>query len=137
MTVDTRCIVILLVYFIDPLNPPTLTAKSTSKVKVICSIYRMNSETGPLIVGYEVFRFGVPMIGEYVNVGSLRNNRTVTISLAVPGAQYRITAWALSDYGRRSAAPAVKNVETTEVGKLTNALVWMHLVLNMNILNIL
>ena len=35
--------------------------------------------------------------------------RTVTINPAVPGAQYRITAWALlGDYnGRRSATPAV------------------------------
>ena len=62
-------------------NPPTLTTKSTSNVEVMYSIYRMNSETGPLIVGYEVFCFGVPMIGEYVNVG--RNIRTVTISGAV------------------------------------------------------
>ena len=81
----------------------------------------MNSETGPLIVGYEVFHFGVLMIGEYVNIGTRK--RTVTIRPAVPGSQYRIAAWELSDDGRRSAAPAVKNVETTEAGKLTNALV--------------
>ena len=41
------------------------------------------------------------MIGQYVNTGG----RRVTISPAVLGAQYRITAWALGD-GRRSAAPA-------------------------------
>ena len=34
------------------------------------------------------------MIGQYVNTG---RGRRVTISPAVPGAQYRITAWALSD----------------------------------------
>ena len=44
------------------------------------------------------------MIGEYVNAGE---GRTVTISPAVPGAQYRITAWALIGNDRRSATPAV------------------------------
>ena len=43
------------------------------------------------------------MIGQYVNADG---RRRVTISPAVPGAQYRITAWALGD-GRRSATPAV------------------------------
>ena len=57
-----------------------------------------------LITGYEVTRFGVPMIGQYVNAG---RGRRVTISPAVPGAQYRITAWAIGD-GRRSATPAVE-----------------------------
>ena len=55
-----------------------------------------------MITGYEVTRFGVPMIGQYVNTG---RGRRVAISPAVPGAQYRIIAWALSD-GRRSATPA-------------------------------
>ena len=59
------------------------------------------------------------MIGEYMNVGK---RRTVTISPVVPGAQYRIEAWALSNDGRRNVAPAVKNVDTTEASKLTNAL---------------
>ena len=58
------------------------------------------------------------MIGEYMNVGT---RKTVTISPAVPGTNYRIEAWSLSD-GRRNVAPAVKNVETTEASKLTNAL---------------
>ena len=44
------------------------------------------------------------MIGQYVNTGS---GRRVTISPAVPGAQYRITVWALGD-GRRSATLAVE-----------------------------
>ena len=117
----TSCNVILLVYFIDPLNTPIITTMDPSKVKVVYNIYRINSETeaGPLIVGYEVFRFGVPMIGEYDNAG---RNKTVTISPAVPGAQYRIQAWELSNDGRRSAAPAVESVEATEASKLTNAL---------------
>ena len=67
----------------------------------------------PLITGYEVTRFGVPMIGEYDNIGK---GRRVTISPAVPGAQYRITAWALGD-GRRSATPAVQYVTTREAGE--------------------
>ena len=52
------------------------------------------------------------MIGEYVNTG--RGSR-VTISPVVPGAQYRITAWALDD-GRRSARPAVVDATTGEAG---------------------
>ena len=72
-------------------------------------IDRVEQIPGPLISGYEVFRFGVPMIGEYVNT-----NR-VTISPVVPGAQYRITAWTLGhDSGSRSATPAVEYVTTGE-----------------------
>ena len=65
-----------------------------------------------VIAGYEVTRFGVPMIGQYVNTG---RGRRVTIRTAVPGAQYRITAWALGD-GRRSATPAVVDATTSEGG---------------------
>ena len=53
------------------------------------------------------------MIGRYVNTG---RGRRVTISPAVPGAQYRITAWALGD-GRRSATPAVVDATTAEAGQ--------------------
>ena len=49
------------------------------------------------------------MIGEYVNI---RIGRRVAISPAVPGAQYRITAWAFSNDGGRSARPAVVDVTT-------------------------
>ena len=48
------------------------------------------------------------MLGEYVNAG-----RSVTISLAVPGAQYRITAWT-HDGGNRSETPAVEYATTGE-----------------------
>ncbi len=65
-----------------------------------------------VIAGYEVTHFGVPMIGQYVNTG---RGRTVTISPAVPGAQYRITALALGD-GRRSATPTVVDSNTGEAG---------------------
>ena len=85
-------------------------------VEVMYNIDSMNLEMGPLIVGYEVFRFGVPMRGEYDDV---RTSRRVTISHLVPGTNYRIESWALSNDGRRSAAPAVENVETTEASKLT------------------
>ena len=55
------------------------------------------------------------MIGQYVNTG---RGRRVTISPAVPGARYRITAWALRD-GRRSATPTVDDATTGEAGTLT------------------
>ena len=105
--------------YADPLSVPTLTVNTVTRTDVEYQVNRNDTNTTRVITGYEVFRFGIPMIGEYVNTGK---GRTVTISPVVPGAQYRITAWALSDDGRRSAAPALKNVETTEVGKLTNAL---------------
>ena len=66
-----------------------------------------------VIAGYEVFRFEVPIIGEYVNTG---RGRRVTISPAVPGAQYRITAWALGN-GSRSATPTVESVTTGEASE--------------------
>ena len=74
-------------------------------------VTRNDAITNPLIAGYEVFRFGVPMIGEYVNTG---RGRRVTISPAVPGAQYRITAWATTGGGRRSATPMVAHITAGE-----------------------
>ena len=53
------------------------------------------------------------MIGEYVNTG---RGRRVTISPAVPGAQYRITAWALGN-GSRSETPAVESVTTAKASE--------------------
>ena len=67
-----------------------------------------------VIAGYEVIRFGVPMIGQFVNTG---RGRRVSINPAVPGARYRITAWALGD-GRRSATPTVVDATTGEAGEL-------------------
>ena len=81
-------------------------------------ITRNDDITNALIAGYEVIRFGVPMIGEYVNTG---RGRRVTISPAVPGAQYRITAWALGG-GTRSATPAVVYATTGEVGECSEVL---------------
>ena len=53
------------------------------------------------------------MIGEYVNTG---RGMRVIISPVVPGAQYRITAWALGN-GRRSATPTVRSVSTGEASE--------------------
>ena len=79
-------------------------------------VQRNDDITNVVIAGYEVIRFGVPMIGEYDNTGK---GRTVTISPSVPGAQYRITAWALSYSGGRSATPGVKVATTGEASKCT------------------
>ena len=65
-----------------------------------------------VIAGYEVTRFGVLMIGQYVNTG---RGRRVPINPVVPGAQYRIIAWTLGD--GRSATPAVEDVTTREAGQ--------------------
>ena len=109
-----QCNPCLLACFLDPLNPPNFTVMCTiSTSRVMCSIDSMNMEMRPLIVGYEVIRFGVPMIGEYTSKGG-----TVTICSAVPGAQYRIIAWALGN-DNRSATPAVESVEAKENSKLT------------------
>ena len=81
---------------------------------VVYQVQRNDDTTDALNTGYEVTRFGVPMIGQYVNTG---RGGTVTISPAVPGAQYRITAWALYGDGRRSATPAVVDTTTGEAGE--------------------
>ena len=66
-----------------------------------------------VIAGYEVTHFGVPMIVRYVNTG---RGSCVTIIPAVPGAQYRITAWALGD-GKRNTTPAVVDATTRQAGQ--------------------
>ena len=98
----------------DPLSVPSLMVSKVTNSAVVYQVRRNDGITNaPLITGYEVTRFGVPMIGEYVNTG---RGRTVTISPVVPGAQYRITAWALGG-GRRSATPVVVNATTEEAGQ--------------------
>ena len=74
---------------------------------------RRDTARSRLIAGYTVSRFGMPMVGEYDNV---QNGRIITISPAVPGAQYRITAWAIGD-DRRSATPIVVDATTGEESK--------------------
>ena len=80
------------------------TVKTDHENTVQFKVLKNDNEANVVITGYEVIRFGVPIIGEYVNTG------TVSISPAVTGAQYRITAWALiaKFNGRRSATPAVE-----------------------------
>ena len=96
----------------DPFSVPSLTDNVTNSA-VEYQVRRNDYTNNRMIAGYEVIRFGVPMIGQYVNTGRGRN---VTISPAIPGTQYRITAWALSDR-RRSATPAVVNAITGEAGQ--------------------
>ena len=98
----------------DPLSVPSLTVDRVTNSAVEYRVGRNDGITSaPLITGYEVTRFGVPMVGQYVNTG---RGRRVTISPVVPGVQYRITAWTLGD-GRRSATPAVVDVTTGEAGE--------------------
>ena len=97
----------------DPLSVPSLMVDKVTNSAVEYRVQRNDAITNALIAGYEVIRFGVPMIGQYVNA---YRGRRVTISPAVPGAQYRITAWALGD-GRRSATPTVVDATTEEAGQ--------------------
>ena len=94
---------------------PGVTVTDVTSSQVVYETTAHGSATR-VITGYEVFRFGVPMIGEYVNTG---RGRRVTISPAVPGAQYRITAWALDD-GTRSATLTMLNATTGEARELCN-----------------
>ena len=99
----------------DPLTVPSLMVARVANSAVEYQVQRNDGITSaPLIAGYGVSRFGVPMIGQYVNAHS-RGSR-VAISPAVPGAQYRITAWTLGN-GRRSATPAVVDVTTGEASE--------------------
>ena len=106
-----QTITIIVLPFSDPLHVPTLMLNRVTNAAVDFRTLRNDGITNALITGYEVIRFGVPMIGEYVNSGI---GRKVTISPAVPGVQYRITAWALhGDFnGTRSTAPTVVQATT-------------------------
>ncbi len=98
----------------DPLSVPSLMIeKRATNAAVEYQVQSNDGITDKVITGYEVIRFGVPMIGEYVNTG---RGRRVTISPAVPSAQYRITAWALGD-DRRSVTPAVVDATTEEASQ--------------------
>ena len=101
--------------FSAPLSVPSLTVDRVTESAVNYRVQSTDGITDAVIAGYEVTRFGVPMIGEYVNAQT-GTGRPVTISRAIPGAQYRITAWALLGNGRRSVSPAVKDATTGEAG---------------------
>ena len=94
--------------------PPGVTVTSVTTSQVVYETTPHSSATR-VIAGYEVIRFEVPMIGQYVNTG---RGRRVTISPAVPGAQYRITAWALGN-GTRSATPALEYATTAEASEFS------------------
>ena len=99
----------------DPLSVPNLTVGRVTNSAVEYHVQRNDDRTKPLIAGYEVICFGVPMIGKYINA---QTGMRVKISPAVPGAQYRIIAWALhGDDGRRSATPAVVDATTGDAGE--------------------
>ena len=97
----------------DPLSVPRLMVGRVANSAVEYRVGSTDTTTDKVITGYEVTRFGVPMIGQYVNAG---RGKRVTISPVVPGAQYRIIAWALGD-GRMSATPAVVDATTGEAGQ--------------------
>ena len=113
-----------------PLSVPSLMLHTVTKSAVEYQVKSTDDTTDAVITGYEVTRFGVPMIGQYVNTG---RGRRVTISPAVPGAQYRITAWALtgSYEGRRSATPAVVYATTGEAGEYIRQ-AWSALIIFLN-----
>ena len=96
----------------DSLGVQSLKVGRVTNSIVEYQVQRNEGTTGPLITGYEVIRFGVPMIGQYMNAG----NGQRSISPVVPGGQYRITAWSLGD-GRRGATPAVVDATTGEASK--------------------
>ena len=102
----------ILQFPLHPVSTPGVTLSRVTSSQVGYETTAHGSATR-VIAGYEVTRFEVPMLGQYVNTG--RGSR-VAIGLAVPGAQYRITAWALGD-GRRSATPAVVDATTREGGQ--------------------
>ena len=108
----TYCMRHILQFPPHPVPAPGVTVSHVASSQVEYETTAHGSATR-VIAGYEVTRFGVPMIGQYVNTG---RGSKVTISPAVPGAQYRITAWALGD-GRRSAAPTVVYGTTMEAGQ--------------------
>ena len=98
----------------DPLSVPSLMVARATNSAVEYRVQGNDDVTNAVITGYEVTRFGVPMIGEYVNT---RRGKRVTISPAVPGAQYRITARALLNGRRRSATPAIQYTTTGEASE--------------------
>ena len=97
----------------DPLTVPRLMVDKVTNLAVEYQVQRNDAITNAVITGYEVTHFGVPMIGQYVNA---HRGRRITISPAVPGAQYRMAAWALG-HGRRSATPAVVDATTGEASE--------------------
>ena len=94
---------------------PGLTVRTPTESEVSYELIKHDSNTNIIVAGYEVLRFGVPMIGEYMNAGT-RGMATEKISPTVPGAQYKISAWALGRMGS-SATAAVEYVTAVEASE--------------------
>ena len=113
-TCTITCYYILALLSSDSLSVPGLEIKKVANSAVDYQVKRKDYQSDiSLITGYQVTRFGVLMIGEYVNAG---RGRRVIIGPAVPGVQYRITAWTFGG-GTRSATPAVVYATTGEAGE--------------------
>ena len=99
------------------IGAPGLMVGNITDSAVEYQVQSRDDMTDALISGYEVIRFGVPMIGTaYYNSGRVMGLER--ISPAVPGAQYRITAWALDTGGvRRSLKSKVVDATTGEAGE--------------------
>ena len=124
LLLNVQCNVILFIsYHSDLLNPLTVN-KPSSTMNSAGMMYKVGGadrESYRTITGYEVIRYGVPMIGNYKNAGTGTSMKTVRISPVVPGAQYTITALQISGGSdmpkRRSAQTAVQAIATTIAGE--------------------
>ena len=116
---DCFCVISLVLYFdyisSDLLSVPSLMVNGVTNSAVQYYVQTDADIANSVITGNKVTRFGVPMIGEYVKVGT---SGTISISPAVPGAQYKITAWALGNGNRRSATPALEDATTGEASMM-------------------
>ena len=110
----------------DLLSVPSLRVGGFRNSAMKYRVQRTDTITDAVITGHEVLRFGVPMIGEYDNRGSANTRTTITISPAVPGAQYRITAWALTGTGKRSATSAVEYATTGDASECDIHILYTH-----------
>ena len=95
----------------------SITGTTSTDTRITVNIGTIPSGIVRVIIGYHRLDLGVPVVGEHGN-NYRRSSRT--FSSLVPGAKYRITAWALSggDDRRRSQSPAVREVTTKEQSEL-------------------
>ena len=94
----------------------SITGTSSTDTSITANIGTITNGIGRVIIGYHRLDLGVPVVGEYGNIGG---RSLSTFSSLVPGAKYRITAWGLGgDDRRRSQSPAVREVTTKKRSKL-------------------
>ena len=95
----------------------SITNTTSTDASITVNISTIPSGIERVIIGYHRLVLGVPVVGEYGNIG-MGSSRT--FSSLVPGAKYRITAWEFSAGGdrRRSRSPAVMEVTTMEQSEL-------------------